>query len=744
MTTSLTPSAGLDLFRQEAPGFDSPSSTRVADAVLTLLALRGGDRRTGLPEPTPDLVRQLLIHDVPVLVCATESELDLFPAVLSALADLVRAKGRLNAKRHARLLAAIEAAVPEFRREMAAPSRLTWPRWYASLMRADGTPVEDRDAVLAWLAAYDRTPRADRPALPAQLLPANVMEQTDMTRIAFTETLLRAFAADVEQPSPAGPLLPGLAQEATDLAADTHDDPTEGLIAELDRVAATLMDRWTAAGLSDALSGPYAHLAPGPESSPHLVLADALLDHHLSYYGDSTVPLPPPPSPPAPEELRGLLQRAPLPALLTAAVEDPGAATEDVRRLAVTCGLLQEGDNGGPTPGPAAEIWAEGGTPQDLVELAADILATVVGRLTDDPETAGEYADDADHLLYALYERGCAPESVARKAAEYGDWLIAPGVENRPVPVPDSVPAEYATPTPQELTALLGLPALSDEDRTALDAPARELAAVVDRLATTGAVFRTGDTFGLTPLGMVTIQYALRAGAVAAPDRETVTGWDAATLIEAARVWPPDSASRTLADWLAVRTEAAWDELLATLASARNAIEDLAPARLLFRCLDTAAAPVESLRGLLTDPVLGAYALEALCARGEQDEQHEQADADLVPLPARATLLLDDLDVCHREDRRAEFLDEEAPYPESGVVTAFDAAAATWPGGAGALIAALAEADAYRAHRVLDHLSARHGDPGVAALARRAAEAASPLSQLRKNRKKSKRKKPRR
>ncbi len=743
MTTSLTPSAGLDLFRQEAPGFDSPSSIRVADAVLTLLALRGGDRRTGLPEPTPDLVRQVLIHDVPVLVCATEAELDLFPAVLNALTDLVRARGRLNAKRHTRLLAAIEAAVPEFRREMAAPSHLTWPRWYASLMLADGTAVEDRDAVLSWLAAYDRTPRADRPALPAQLLPANVMERTDMTRIAFTEILLRAFAADVEQPSPAGALLPGLALEATDLAADTHDDPTEGLIAELDRVAATLMDRWTAAGLSDALAGPYAHLAPGPESSPHLVLADALLDHHLSYYGDSSVPLPPPPSPPAPQELRGLLQRAPLPALLAAAVDDPGAATEDVRELAVACGLLGElgelGELREEGNGDGARMWAEG-TPQDLVALAADILATVVGRLTDDPDTAGEYADDADHLLYALYERGCGPESVARKAAEYGDWLIAPGVENGPVPVPDSAPVEYATPPLPELTALLGVPLLRDEDRTALDAPARELAAVVDRLATTGALFRTGDAFGLTPLGMVTVQYALRAGAVAAPDRETVTGWDAATLIEAARVWPPDSAARTLADWLATRTDTAWGELLTTMASAHNALGELAPARLLFRCLDTAAAPVDSLRGLLADPVLGAYALQALRARGELVER---ADADGVPLSARAALLLDDLDVRHREDLRAEYLDEEAArHPASGVVSAFDAAAATWPGGPKALIPALAEADAYLAHRVLDHQGVGHSDPGIAALARRAAESASPLNRM--SRRKSGRKKRRR
>jgi hypothetical protein len=713
VTTSLTPNAGLDLFLQETTGFDSPSAVRIADAVLTLLVLRGADRRTGLPEPTPELVRQVLHQDVPVLVCATEAEQPIAPAVLSALADLVRAKGRLNAKRHARLLSAIDEAVPEFRGAMADPGNLTWPRWYASLMRADGAPVEDPEAVLRWLAAHDRTPRADRLALPDEVERADVTGRTVGVQIVLTESLLRAFARDLEQPSPAGPLLPGLPLEAAD------EDPEEGLPGEMRRVAGALMDRWTAAGLSDAFSGPYAHLAPGPEDSPHLVLADALLDQHLSYYGDSGLPVPPPPALPAPQEVRGLLQGAPLPALLSAAVDGPDVVDEEVRHLAVACGLLHQ-DSMLTTPGPAAGIWTEG-TPQELTELAADILATAVGRLADDPEMDREYADDAVHLLYVLYERGCTADSVARKAAEYIDWLVDPDVENRPVPVPDSSPAEYATPTPEDLSELLGLPGLGDEERTELDAPARALAAVVDRLAATGAIFRTGDAFGLTPLGAATVRYALKAGAVAAPDRETVTGWDAAILVAAVRPWAREPATRVLTDWLTARenTAEAWDELLGALAATKPGTGDAGPTRALFTDLDTSAAPRESLRGLLGDPALGAYALQALRARGDQ------ADDQRVPLSARATLVLDDLHARHRDDWRAETV---AGGAGGSLVSAFDAAATAWPGGPQALIAALADADAHRAHRVLAHLGDRHSDPRTAAAARRTAAATDPLT----------------
>ncbi len=52
----------LSWARQEQ-GADLPP--RTADALLTLLALRGADRRSGLPEPTPPLVTEVLRDDLP-------------------------------------------------------------------------------------------------------------------------------------------------------------------------------------------------------------------------------------------------------------------------------------------------------------------------------------------------------------------------------------------------------------------------------------------------------------------------------------------------------------------------------------------------------------------------------------------------------------------------------------------------------------------------------------------------------
>ncbi|MCT7354115.1 hypothetical protein N4P33_18425, partial [Streptomyces sp. 15-116A] len=139
---------------------------RPADAVLTLLALRGADRRTGVPEPTPRLVEQVLLEDLPGLLGARQEETAAVPDVLRTLADCVRDAGRLNAKRHARLLTAVDDAEPGFRRAMADPALLTWHRWYASLLHADGVAADDPGAVRAWLDAHAAAPHTGRPTLP--------------------------------------------------------------------------------------------------------------------------------------------------------------------------------------------------------------------------------------------------------------------------------------------------------------------------------------------------------------------------------------------------------------------------------------------------------------------------------------------------------------------------------------------------------------------------------------------------
>ncbi|MFF3286076.1 hypothetical protein [Streptomyces sp. NPDC003023] len=673
-----------------------PLPVRATDAVLTMLALRGADRRAGVPEPTPALLRQVLHEDLPLLLFAAEDELDAVPDALAALADRVRAADRLNAKRHARLLAAVEEAVPEFRRAMADPANLTWHRWYASLLTADGVDADDAAAVRAWLDAHESMPHADRPALPEPLHRSDLADRTFSVRARLAEALVAAFARDTREASPAGPLLP-----APPLAADRPDDALTG---ELDRVAAALTDRWSAVGLSEALSGPHASLAPGPEAMPHTALADRMLDEHLDYYGDSSVPLPPPSSLPAPDEIRGLLSTAPLPAALAA-----GTFDDELREVAERCGL----------PGPATAVWTDG-TPRELVELAADILAAQAERLppADGPDDA--YSFDAAHILYSLYERGCTPDSVVRKVCDAKDDGVPPELEDAPAPVPGSAPVAYELPSPRELSALLGMPGRTEADRAELEAPARGLAGVVDRLAETGCVFRTGDAYGLTPLGAAVMRFVITAGHVAAPDQDTVTGWDAATTIAAIRHWPTQLASAALAAWATRNggTDQAWGELLGAVSAARSDDANAARTSEYFARLDLAAVPGTALHAALADPVTGATARRLLVARGESVPE------DAVPLTARATVLVEELDqrwiddmlvhVKRRDTTGGTGVPHPVDIPPTTLLPAFDTAAAGWPGGAAALADALADADPGTSLRILDTLHAHHPDRTVA------------------------------
>ncbi|MBT2443700.1 hypothetical protein J7E93_27110 [Streptomyces sp. ISL-36] len=536
MAGTVLTNTGLDAFLDGTPEPHDPSYARAADAVLGLLSLRGADRRSGLPEPTVGLVRRLLVEDAPAFVYATPEELAAYPAVLVALTERVRQAGRLNGKRQARIVAAIEETVPDFERAMTDPANLTWQRWYASLLRADGVDPRDPAAVRAWLAAHDGvTP-------PDGLRRADLMNRSEFAGMMLAEVLTGAYVREAEAPSPAGPLL-------------SDGDVSHGVV----RVAGDLVDRWTAQGLSGALAGPYAHLAPGPEAFPHLVLADTLLDEHLDYYGDSWTPLPPPPM--------------------------------------------------------------EAHDPQRSVEAGADLLAAAVEEMKAD-ETGGLYDGEAAHLLYALYQRGSTAESVARRAAEFEDWPVDPRLEDAPVLVPAHAPEEYRLPPVAELSRLVGSP-VTEDDRARLEPSARAMAAAVDRLAATGMVFRIGDAFGLTPWGVEVLHYLLRVRGVAAPAAAEAAAWDAPTIIAAAEGWSASAAARVLADWLRARGDSAdaWSQLLAALGTVHAGTHDAAATRALFGALDPEAAPVEALRGALDDPVMGAYACGVLRARGEPADE---------------------------------------------------------------------------------------------------------------------------
>ncbi|MFF4172524.1 hypothetical protein [Streptomyces sp. NPDC001744] len=593
MAETVLTNTGLDGFLDEAPERRDPAFARAAEAVFGLLALRGADRGTGVPEPTPALARRLLVEDLPAFVYLPPGDLALCPAVLGALA------ARFDQECAERIAGAVAEAVPDFERAMSDPGNLTWHRWYASLLRTCGADLTDPEDVRRRLPALDGAP------LPDGVHRAGLMGRTALADALLTEALTRAYVRDAEAPPPAGPLL-------TDHA----------VAAGIGRVAAALQDRWTAAGLAEQLAGPYAHYAPGPGAFPHLDLADALLDEHLDHHGDPGVPVPPPP-----------------------AVE----------------------------PGP--------------VEADADVLLAAVEELAE--EEFEPYGGEAPHLLYVVYRRGCSAESVARKAAEYEDRNVDPALEDLPVPVPDGAsgaPGAYAVPPVPELVRLLGTPEPDEAERARLEGPARDLAAVLDRLAATGLVFRAGDAFGLTPRGAGTLRYLLRVRGVAAPDAAEAAAWSAPVLVAAAGAWPASAAARVLTAWLRARvnTARAWTELLDALGTVHAGTSEAAAVRRLFTVLDTSAAPPDALRAALGDPVLGAYVLRALEARGEE------ADPLRVPASARALCLLDSLPAKRGplESRRA----------------AFDRAAATWPGGSAALVRTMTGADRHETARVLGPL----------------------------------------
>ncbi|MGW6554977.1 hypothetical protein ACWGBV_32500 [Streptomyces sp. NPDC055051] len=598
MAETVLTNTGLDQFLallDGRPEHRDPAFLRAAEAVLGLLALRGADRTGGLPEPAPELVRHLLVEDLPAFVYAPPGDLAAYPAVLDALA------ARFDGELRQRVAAVLAEAGPDFERAMNDPGNLTWHRWYASLLRTVGADLGDAEDVRRRIGALDGAP------LPDGVLRADLMGRTALADTVLAEAVARAYVRDAEEPPPAGPLL-------TDHA----------VAAGIGRVTAALLDRWTAAGLADQLTGAYARYAPGPDDFPHLVLADALLDEHMDYHGDPSIPVPPPVAVP--------------------------------------------------------------GTPGD-VERDADALLAAVEELAE--EEYEPYGGEAPHLLYALYQRGCAADSVARRAAEYEDWTVDPALEDVPVTVPEGVTGGYVTPPVPELVRLLGSPGIGEEDRARLEGPARELAVVADRLAATGLVLRSGDAFGLTPRGAATVRYLLRVRRIAAPTATEAAAWTARDVVAAAAQWPHAPAARVLADWLLARgdTADAWSELLVAFGPAHAHAAEGADVRALFGLLDTAAAPPGALRGALRDPVIGAAALDALRARGEE------ADALQVPVSARALSLLDRLPAKRGplESRRA----------------AFDAAAADWPGGSAALVRAMAEADRRGAGRVLGPLGIR-------------------------------------
>ncbi|MBV9026832.1 MAG: hypothetical protein JO362_24230 [Streptomycetaceae bacterium] len=729
MTSTAPLRLDVDSFLAWAEQRATPLDGRAAEAVLGLLALSKASRRTGLPEPTPELVEELLQTLLPLYVSVNESELSAFPAVLVALADYTREAGRLNAKRHAKLVAGVRELQEGFTQAMTSPRRMTWARLYANLLRAEGVEASDPQAVRGWLEDFSARPYAQRqaalgfeaaraaagsPLAEPAWLRALTGERTRQARSLLARRLQNVALGEQVRPDPdQPPLIPEAPQDQGEDAEDAWYEAQAG----------ALSDRWTAAGLDTLLHGPYAHLAPGlQQPAPLLGIVGELGAQHLEVWGSDPDPLPVPPLPGSPKEQAEALRAAPLPAALAQSAANPDGVAEQELQLALAGGFLRRDEQGALTAGPAAEVWQHG-SPSDLAGLGLDLLGALLAQAAGDTETAEEFPGDHLSTFYFLYHHAGLPQSVARKAAEEDAWLVPPWHQADPAP---SVPpaGAYQLPPLEALSQVTGIPALSEEDRGALQPCAARLARLIDRLAVLGVTERTGDAFALTPLGSALLRDALilgtgieEAGTHAFPTQAHVRAWDAHRLVAAARTWPPDAARSVLGDWLTHRGTDAWPALLAALA-ATPAGPDAAAQRALLGLLDLTAAPAQALHSLLDDPVLGSYAERALHQQGETP--HTAA----VPTSARAVLLADELEAVRRQATLTHRMSagqqyEQEPELLAQVHTAFDKVAADWPGGGPALVAALAAVDRHQCAFVAEQL-AHHPDPTTAEEARRA------------------------
>lgn len=243
--------------------------------VLTLLELSGARLHDGFPEVTAEDLDQLLYELLPLTADAEADGHQAFLEALAAVIDHQRAAKRLNAKRQARLLAELDRLGAGFPLVMRMPGRLTWPRLYAMLLRADGVDCSDEAAVRAWLDAFRERGAEGRAAAWAALPQLVVSEEeqgrpetwddtriltlgltTDNARLLLGNRLLervyRALSAMIAQ---GGGLPPELGRDVEAYGRLVADE------------AVRLLGEWTVPGLPALLHDHYQDLAPEPDRS---------------------------------------------------------------------------------------------------------------------------------------------------------------------------------------------------------------------------------------------------------------------------------------------------------------------------------------------------------------------------------------------------------------------------------------------------------------------------------------------
>jgi len=300
---------------------------------------------------------------------------------------------------------------------------------------------------------------------------------------------------------------------------------------------------------------------------------------------------------------------------------------------------------------------------------------------------------------------------------------------------------EYRLPPEHELQRLLGFDDIDDEERAELLDHAYWQALLLDRLDALGVVCRNADRVELTTLGKALLRAVLLPAGFEAPTIGGVAAADADTLLRPMPSWPRRVRLDAMLTWLRARqdTDTTWKELMqAAAAGPRYHRGELFELLGVWSYLDPARYPAErprlpaplecpdaeqglqaALREAVPDPVIGAYAAEALRLRGVPSAAPSRS--------ARAVLLLDRLRLLSyaeslldlHEDDDADAGQQREP-PGTALCAAFDAVAADWPGGPGSLLRELAAVSSPADADTFDLIGHAHPEPVVAAAARTA------------------------
>lgn len=691
-----------------------------ADAVLHLLALSGAKVRDRLPEATPDLVRAVLLEALPQFLSVAPGEEGAALAVLRALADRTRADGRLNAKRHARLRAAIDECAEEHLRVICDPRELTLPRFWGGLLRSRGVDVRDAQAVRGELEELGRLPYAERvrllslpdatdavepdagslAAAPAAWALGPYRRGLAMERQAVAAMVLGQRLALCLTESDEAPWvldLMGSEQVARLMEADGVHEWTEAVTKAGLRVAR----RWSL-GSAELPSAALPAPGPRPDDMALFTAVGEVAEQYDMLRGEE--PFAPPHPLPADRDgfVAALCGSGLLAPAAQLAVSPPADADTEGVDIALTTGFLVLDPEGRPRPGPSLEAWRERNL-GELAALAVRALVELCVRLDADPDLGDGFEGETLGDLVALHCAAGETRSVARDAALAADWVVPPeaslaaplrGHHDSTEPEEPACTAEtYRLPSLPELERLLQMGQLDEQDAIELASAAQRLVGRLDLLAAAGVVWRRGDAYGLTPLAAAVLREALllaygggwhpRAGeptretdgtamgdsqghgwtpssvADRFPTMEAVFAMDAARLVPAARQWDGPAAHRVLSQWVAggEGPAARWPRLLAALAVPAPSTDLPGHRRLVALTLPD--APPALLAGYVGDPVLGAWAAEVLRAVGEAVEE------ETVPDSSRLLWRLDRLHALAIPAWRASFALDEVPEDET-------------------------------------------------------------------------------